>query len=233
MSSHPVFFQTCPETHRQGPGPHHHREKCLRLAVLPFLAVPPPFPVVSCSPPQSPAVPLFPNVESHGGSLFCNYFCIRSFYASVLYLLPYCFLCFGVFPCHWLFSVLIRFRLMEPETEMQLSGYHGCWGCSITKFFIAGSCAREDIRNCGASSLIEWRKKTLPGSSPQFPTVPHSLRRQFHIAGPVILTNDGRPEVSQTRTDGVSSSRPVLVPFRTLGSRPMGPTGAFENTESG
>jgi len=39
---------------------------------------------------------------------------------------------------------------MELEMEMQLSGYHGCWGCSITmancvKDFIADSHAQEDI----------------------------------------------------------------------------------------
>jgi len=39
---------------------------------------------------------------------------------------------FGVFPCHSFFSAVTRFGLMELEMEMQLSGYHGCWGCTIT-----------------------------------------------------------------------------------------------------
>jgi len=54
----------------------------------------------------------------------------------------------------FLSSAVTRFGLMEPEIEMQLSGYGRCWGCSITMvdcvtFFIAGSSAREAIRNHG------------------------------------------------------------------------------------
>ena len=135
MSSRPVFFQTCPETHRQGLGPHRPREKCLILAVLPFPAVPRrslPSPAAPRSPPQSPAVPLFPNVESHGGPLFAITFIFFRFTHWYYICCRIVSFAFGVFPCHWLFSVLTRFRLMEPEAEMQLSGYHGCWGCSIT-----------------------------------------------------------------------------------------------------
>ena len=59
-----------------------------------------------------------------------------------------------------------RFGLIETETEteMKLSGYHGCWGCAITivdcvkefLYIIAGSDAREAIRNYGDGFLASW-----------------------------------------------------------------------------
>ena len=59
-----------------------------------------------------------------------------------------------------------RFGLTETktETEMKLSSYHGCWGCSITMvdclkdflYIIAGSGAREVIRNHEDGFLASW-----------------------------------------------------------------------------
>ena len=63
---------------------------------------------------------------------------------------------FGVFPCHWLFSVLTHFRLMGPGIEMQLSGYHGCWGCRITMV----DCMKDLLYSrslCTGKYQMSWR----------------------------------------------------------------------------
>ena len=75
----------------------------------------------SCRPPPS-AVPQLPDVQSHRGSLtfFLIIFAFFRF-THLYYLLPYCFLCFGVFPCPSLFSLLTHFRLMGSGVEMQLN----------------------------------------------------------------------------------------------------------------
>jgi len=61
------------------------------------------------------------------------------------------FFCFFLvfFLVDFLSSAVTRLGLMEPEMEMQLSGYHRCMGCnfsglvSLRASFIAGSCARR------------------------------------------------------------------------------------------
>jgi len=92
-------------------------------------------PAVPRSHRQSTAVPLLLPVESHQGSLtfflFFFVFFLFTLWDNIYYCRIVSFV-FGVFPCHSFFSAVTRFGLMELETEMQLSGHHECWGCSIT-----------------------------------------------------------------------------------------------------
>ena len=140
MSSYQVFFRTCPATPRQGRGP------CCPPGEMSHTS----HPAAPRSSLQSPYSIVWKVAGDY--SLFACHFCVLSFYPLVLYLLlPYCFLCFGVFPCHSLFSAVTQFGLMKPTIEMKLSGYHGCWVISSQWFITgktlirAGSCAREDI----------------------------------------------------------------------------------------
>ena len=91
-------------------------------------------PTIPRSPRQSPAVTLFPSVQSHQRSLtFSCYFCDLSFYTLGLDLLqPYCFLCFWCPPLSLVFLCRNPVWIDELEMEIQLSGYHRCLGCSIT-----------------------------------------------------------------------------------------------------
>ena len=138
-----VFFQTCPATHRQGltnlvprcpPGEMSHIS---RPAVLPSPAVPC-SPLYSSSPlqppavpgsyPQSPAAPLFPNVESRRGSLtsFLLFLYSLALRIGIIYYRIISFV-FDVFPCHSLLSVLTRFGLIGLGIEMQHSDHGGRW----------------------------------------------------------------------------------------------------------
>ena len=75
------------------------------------------------------------------------------------------------FPVASLFSTATRFGLMEQEMEMQLSGYHRCWGCKLLwmiereTFFMAGSYTQEDIGNHGD----EFRARLLFSGLTIFP----------------------------------------------------------------
>lgn len=149
MPSRPVFFQTCPATdcqglrHHRSPGemPHPSRS-CRHLGSL----------TVPRSP---PAVPVFDVTSDH--PLVSSRFYILSLYASVLPLLPSCFHCFGVLPCHS-FSSLCRNSCRIDGTGDGNSSYStfaikyynatALASVIIAKtFFIAGSYTQEAIRN--------------------------------------------------------------------------------------
>jgi len=65
----------------------------------------------------------------------------------------------------------------------------------------------------------------VPHHPPPSPTVPHVPLRQLlsYIVGPAILNNDGRPEISRTRTDRLLLSRPVQGSWQSPRRAPPGP----------
>ena len=83
-------------------------------------------PSIPNSPRQSPDSRQLQVTGDH--SLFSSYFCVLSFLRTWIIFTT---AVFGVFPCHS-FSAEAWFGLIELETEMQLSGYHGFWDCPIT-----------------------------------------------------------------------------------------------------
>jgi len=148
VSSSPVFFQTRPTTHRQGPRR-------------------PPWGMSrTCSRSHRPPSLLSQIFKSLGLTHFFTHF----FPIIIYILLPthwYCACC-RVF---WYSSLslsalsITQSRLIEPEVEMQLNlvaitaakVVAFLWFISLKTFPIAGSCTQEDIRNQG----VEFRASVL------------------------------------------------------------------------